>query len=239
MLYSSSLGFGWTVRILAFMMTAILGLSCSAIRARLPPRKGQFFILSAFKEFRFLSLVGSMFLIMMGTFIPFFYLPSFAVSHGMSQLLASYLVAILNGASFFGRVVPGILADKFGRLNGLCAAAMASGILALCWQKVTTNPSIIVFAVLYGFCSGAIVSLMSAAMAQVPESPRDIGTYLGMGMFCVSFASLIGPPINGALITHYHGFTQVTIFSGVVIIAGSFCILIVKHANGRGLLSKI
>lgn len=157
----------------------------------------------------------------------------------MSQLLASYLIAILNGASFFGRVVPGILADKFGRLNGLCAAALASGILALCWQKVTTNSSLIVFAGLYGFCSGAIVSLMSAAMAQVPSNPRDIGTYLGMGMFCVSFAALIGPPINGALITHYHGFTQITIFSGVMIVVGAFGILLVKHANGKGVLAKI
>ena len=219
-------------------MLAVLGLSCSGIRARLPPRKGQFFILSAFKETKFLSLVGAMFLIMMGVFIPIFYIPSFAVSHGMSQLLASYLAAILNGASLFGRVIPGILADKFGRLNGLCAAAVASGILALCWQRVTTNAALIVFSALYGFCSGAIVSLMSAAMAQVPDNPRDIGTYLGMGMFCVSFASLIGPPINGALISHYHGFVQVTIFSGVVILAGASVIPFVKIANGKAIWSK-
>jgi MFS family permease len=123
-------------------------------------------------------------------------------------------------------------------LNGLCIAALASGILALCWQKVTTNASIIVFSLLYGFCSGAIVSLMSAAMAQIPDNPRDIGTYMGMGMFCVSFASLIGPPINGALISHYHGFTQVTIFSGVMILVGACFIPLVKHANGKGIFSK-
>jgi predicted MFS family arabinose efflux permease len=239
MLYSSNLGFGWTVRILAFIMVAVLGLACTAIRARLPPRKDKFFIFSAFTEFRFLSLIAAMFLIVTGVFVPFFYLPSFAVSYGMSNLLSSYLVAILNGASFFGRVIPGILADKFGRLNGLGAAALASGILAFCWQKMTTNAEIIVFAALYGFCSGAIVSLMSAAIAQVPANPRDIGTYLGMGMFVVSFASLIGPPINGVLVSHYHGFTQVSIFSGAVLVVGSFMVLLVKHANGKGILSKI
>lgn len=239
MLYNHKLGFGWSVRVCGFLMLAILGLSCTAIRARLPPRKGQFFLLSAFKEFRFLSLVGAMFLIMMGIWAPFFYLPSFAVAHGMNQLLASYLIAIINAASFFGRVIPGILADKFGRLNGLCAAALASGILALCWQRVTSNADIIVFAGLYGFCSGAIVSLMSAAMAQVPSNPRDIGTYLGMGMFCVSFAALVGPPINGALISRYHSFTQVSIYSGVMLLVGGSCILLVKYANGKGVLSKI
>ena len=83
------------------------------------------------------------------------------------------------------------------------------------------------------------MSLMSAALAQVPSNPRDIGTYMGMGMFCVSFAALVGPPINGALITHYHGFTQVTIFSGVMILVGASGILLVKHANGKGVLAKI
>lgn len=157
----------------------------------------------------------------------------------MSPLLSSYLISILNGASLFGRIIPGILADKFGRLNGLCIASLASGILALCWQKITTNATIIVFSALYGFCSGAIVSLMSAAMAQVARNPRDLGTYLGMGMFCVSVAALVGPPVNGALITHYHGFTQITIFSGVTLLTGGFGILLVKLANGKGLFSII
>jgi hypothetical protein len=35
----------------------------------------------------------------------------------MDATLASYLLAIINAASTFGRVIPGVLADKFGRLN--------------------------------------------------------------------------------------------------------------------------
>jgi len=98
---------------------------------------------------------------MMGLFTPFFYLPTFAVEHGMSVQLAAYLVAILNGASFLGRVVPGILADKIGPLNMLFAAGASTGILIFVWQAITTNAGIIVFSVLFGFCSGAIISLMS------------------------------------------------------------------------------
>ena len=35
----------------------------------------------------------------------------------MSPNLAQYLVSILNAASFFGRTMPGYIADKVGRFN--------------------------------------------------------------------------------------------------------------------------
>ncbi|KAL3427810.1 riboflavin transporter MCH5 [Phlyctema vagabunda] len=239
MLYNPNLSFGWIVRIIGFLILTVLGISCIPIRARLPPRKGTFFIAAAFRNYQFLSIVGSTFLAMLGVFIPIFYLPSYAVSYGMDPLLASYLVAILNGASFFGRVIPGILADRVGRLNGLFVACISTGILILCWQAVRSNAAIIVFAAIYGFCSGAIVSLMSVALTQVPTDPREIGTYMGMGMCITAFAVLIGPPINGALVARYGGFEQVSIFSGVVVIVGGLSVLFAKHASGKGVFGKV
>ncbi len=206
MLYNPHLGFGWTVRICEFMMLAILSLSCAGIRARLPPRKSQLFLPSAFKEPLYLAIIGAAFLILLGLFIPFFYIPTYAVEHGVSTELASYLISILNGASFFGRIIPGILADKVGRLNMFFAAALRTGILLFCWPKITSNVGIIVFSALYGFFSGGVISLASVCIAFVPKDPRNIGTYLGQGMAVVSIAALIGPPVNGALVTRYGGF---------------------------------
>ena len=85
---------------------------------------------------------------MMLGFISFFYLSTYAVTRGMNDELASYLVSIPNGASFFGRIDPGILANRLGRLNMLCAAGLSNGIFILCWQRVTTSASITVFAAL-------------------------------------------------------------------------------------------
>jgi MFS family permease len=174
---------------------------------------------------------------MMGVFMPFFYLPTFGVAHGMSTQLASYIVAILNGASFFGRVIPGVLGDRVGRLNMLFGAALVTGILILCMQALDSNASIIAFSGLYGFFSGAIVSGMTAAFATVPENPREIGTYMGMAMACTSVAALIGPPIDGAFVKNFGGFDQVAIFSGIVVIAGSFGVLGVKTFLGKGLFA--
>jgi MFS family permease len=239
MLYNPNLSFGWSVRISGFIMLALIGPASAAIKARLPPRKGTFFLPKAFKNPQFLGVVGSTILMMFGMFMPFFYLPTFAMANGMSTDLASYIVAILNAASFFGRVIPGVLGDKLGRYNAFSAAALSSGILLLCMQWLNSSASIIVFSALYGFCSGAIVSGMSVVLAQVPKDPREIGTYMGMGMATVSIAALVGPPIDGAFQTHYHSFHQVATFSGIMVLVGGITCFLTKHTTGKGIFGKV
>lgn len=238
MLYNPSLSFGWTIRILGFMMLALILPACFSIRARLPPRAGRFLLLSAFKNRVYIAIIAAVFFMMLGIFTPFFYLPSYAVDHGMSPQLSSYLVAILNGASFLGRVIPGILADKLGPLNMMYIAGTCTGILILVWQAITTSAGIIVFSVLYGFFSGAIVSLMTFALASCPTNPQDIGTYMGMGMALVSVAVLVGPPANGALVTKYHGFNESLDMSGVFVVAGASVVLVAKYVSGKGMIAK-
>lgn len=81
---------------------------------------------------------------MFGLFTPFFYLTSYAVDQGMSPVLASYLIAILNASSFFGRVIPGVLGDKWGRLNIFFAGGVSTAVLIFCFTHVHTNAQIIV-----------------------------------------------------------------------------------------------
>ena len=238
MLYNPKLGFGWTIRILGFIMAALMLPSCFVIRARLPSRKGRFFLPEAFKNPVYNAIIGSVFLMMIGVFTPFFYLPTYAVQHGMSKELAANLSAILNGASFLGRVGPGILADKIGSLNMMMASGLCTGILVFCWQYMTTNAAIIAFSALYGFFSGAIISLMSFSLMSVTKNPQNIGTYMGMGMAVVSLATLIGPPINGALVSKHDSFKQAQDLSGSFVIAGALTILVAKKLKGGGMLSR-
>jgi len=238
MLYSGTLKFAWTIRILGFIIAALMLPSCFVIRARLPPRKGRFFLPEAFKIPLYDAIIFSVFLMLVGIFTPFFYLPTYAVQHGMNKELAANLSAILNGASFLGRVVPGVLADKIGALNMMMAAGLCTGILVFCWQVMTTNAEIIAFAALYGFFSGAIISLMTFSLTTVTKNPQNIGTYMGMGMAVVSLATLIGPPINGALVSKYGSFKQAQDFSGAFVIAGAVSLLVAKKLKGGGMFSK-
>ncbi len=87
-------------------------------------------------------------------FAPFFFLTSYAINIGMSTSLSFYLLSVLNGASLVGRIIMGILADKFGPFNLMCAVAMVSGIIGFCWTTVTSVGGLVVWALAYGFSSG-------------------------------------------------------------------------------------
>ena len=239
MLSDSKLTFGWTVRILGFVMVACLSITCLTIKARLPPRKGQFLLPIAFTEISYVALVVAMFFALLGLFTPFFYLPSYAVHYGMSVELASNLSAILNGASFFGRILVGVLADRLGRLNMLLVAVTVTAILIFCWPSAHSNAPIIVFSALYGFFSGAIISLMSTCFMSTAKDPKDIGTYYGMGIAIDSIAALIGPPITGALVKKYGGFDEAAYFSATAMVIAAIGTLGTKYAVGKGFWARV
>ena len=172
-------------------------------------------------------------------FTPQFFLPTYAVSIGVDPALASYLLAILNAASTFGRIIPGIFADRYGRLNVFALAGLATGVINLCMTEVKTTAGLVVYAIALGFSSGTIISGASTALSLCPKDPRDIGTYLGMGIAVSSVAALIGPPINGAFIDTYGGFLQVSIFSGVTLLVGGCCVVACKAGTTEGVFGKV
>ncbi|KAJ5771358.1 uncharacterized protein N7511_003409 [Penicillium nucicola] len=221
MLRNESLGFGWSVRIVGFIIFFMVLIAMITVRERLPPRRGKVILPAAFTRVSYTLTTLGIFFMMWGLFTPFFYLPQYAQSHGMESQLSSYLLSILNAASVFGRILPGMVADKIGRFNILIINSVCTGILLLCWIAITSNASIIVFAVLYGFFSGGIVSLMSPCIAQITPSPDQIGTHLGMSMAIIGLAGLTGTPICGALMEKYGTYTQAAVFSGVVMLFGA------------------
>lgn len=238
MLNGSSLGFGWSVRIIGFIFIPLLAFSCVVITSRLPPRTTNFIVWGAFKEPRFMLLALALSFMLLGVFTPLFYIPTYAVMKGIDPTLASYLLAIINAASTFGRVIPGVMADKFGRLNIFAIGGLVSGIVIFCWDKAETTAALVVYSIAIGFTSGTVVSGASAAFTECPTDPRDLGTYIGMGMGLSSFAALIGPPVNGVLVSNYGGFSQVTIFSGVMVLAGSFVAFATKATTPKGLFGR-
>ncbi|KAH6889185.1 major facilitator superfamily domain-containing protein [Thelonectria olida] len=238
LLNKTDLGFGWSVRITAFIMLPILAFSATCIRSRLPPRKTRFFLWSSFRQPMYVLLIITVFFAMIGMFVPLFLLPAYAITKGMSESLASYLVAVINGASIFGRVIPGVLGDKFGRINTLVGAAVSTSIIIFCWPKAETNASIIVIAALFGFSSGAIISGGSVAITLCTDDPKNIGTYMGVGMALASFSALVGPPVSGAMIDKYHGFEEVTYFGGAMTLFGAVLGAVAKSQSPQGLFGK-
>lgn len=122
--------------------------------------------------------------------------------------------------------MPSYVADKIGSLLTMSIMAFATALTVLViWLPVCFSEDLagtMTFTVLYGFTSGAFVSLMTPALVQLCDGKiGDLGIMLGTFMAINSFACLTGLPIQGALIQETGGFLGLIIFSGVCLLAGS------------------
>jgi predicted MFS family arabinose efflux permease len=238
MLNDSTLGFGWSVRVMGFAVIPLVVFASLTMRARLPPRKTNFLLPSAFRDRKYVCLVVALALMFLGMNTPIYFIPTYAVSKGVDPVLASYLIAIINGSSTFGRIIPGFLADKLGRFNVFAFGGVATGVCILCLNHIEGTPGLVAYCVFFGFSSGMIISGGSTALTVCAKNPQDFGTYMGMGMAAASVSVLIGPPINGALIDRYNGYNELAIFSGVVCLVGGCVATISKTSMPGGVFGR-
>ncbi|EKM75901.1 hypothetical protein AGABI1DRAFT_131804 [Agaricus bisporus var. burnettii JB137-S8] len=128
-----------------------------------------------FTDVAYLVSIAAAFCINLGLFFPFFYLQSYALSVGIKSSLAFYLLAILNGGSAFGRIIPNILAGKFGVYNTLLPSLYISSALVFAIFGIKNFAGLTIFAILYGFWSGAYVSLIPSLLCQLSPHPKELG----------------------------------------------------------------
>ncbi|KAK7059614.1 MFS general substrate transporter [Favolaschia claudopus] len=179
------------------------------------------------RDIPFWIFTAGIFLTYWGLFVPTFYLQLFAVEHHASQTLQTYSLAIMNAAGFVGRTIPMYYADILGLFNVLIPMTIISGGLAFAFLGATSNAGLIVFAILYGFFSGGVVSTAAPASASFSRNVGEIGTRMGTINFITSFSMLTGNPISGAIL-HPPEYTWVPpiVFSGVTVLAGAFLLSI-------------
>lgn len=264
------IGYGWTMRTFGFVILGLLAIACATVKSRLPPqpRKWQLAVfIEPFQDTRYIMTVIPSFVFFFGLFIPINYMEVQALSSGMSQRLAGYLLSILNAAryfyskscvflassgtltpivhSIFGRIIPGALADKFGPFNFQSLMAFVSAIIVLALGlTASTNAAFIVYAVLYGFAQGAYVSLLPAQIASISKV-EQIGVRTGVLFSVTSFAGLASNPVAGALLgdsSHGNtaGYDKLSIFSGCMLMGGAVLFTVARTYVARGkLLTRI
>lgn len=235
------LGFGWTTRIIAFVALAGLIFSLVVMKLRMPPPRQTRALLDlrALKEAPFMIFSLGLFFSFVGLYFPFFYLPTFFSSYLHSDgNLAFYIIAILNAASVFGRITPGLVADRIGSLNTMIPISLIAATLAFVWIGVRNIGGATVFSILYGYASGAIVSLPPTILAKLTPDMSALGTRMGM---CFTFAGLgilIGNPIAGALLDLEKAvFWKAQLFCAMMVAVGSVFFIslrLVQWKQGEG-----
>ena len=181
----------------------------------------------ALKDAKFATATVATFLIEFAVFIPYSYISSYAISSGLGAETAYLLNALLNAGAIPGRALPGYVADTFGVYNTMCVTSLvcATFIFGL-WQTAYDHKSrMMAFAVLFGFWSGAAISLTSVCIAQVCKV-EDIGKRIGTAFFIASFGALVGIPIAGVILESNKGqYRGLILFAGCMYAAAclAFC----------------
>ncbi|GES64216.1 major facilitator superfamily domain, general substrate transporter [Aspergillus terreus] len=206
------IGFPWTMRVCAFMILGLLLVTNVTISSNLDHRPRPFKVAQYLNPLRETNYV-----LMWGMFVPFDYIVSAGIHYGMSTSMAFNLIPILNGASFFGRTVPNILADKFGRFNVMIIMLLFSMILVLAlWLPGRSAATMIVFAALFGVGSGAGIGLGPVLIMGISPM-KEVGYRMGTILSIAGIGALTSPPIAGAIVgrTKNGDFDYACVFSGV------------------------
>ncbi|KAF2731872.1 MFS general substrate transporter [Polyplosphaeria fusca] len=238
----ATIGFAWALRTSGFLILLLLIPANLTIRTYQPPRPYAITrdkITKPFKEPPFVLIAAGFFCLSYGFFCPINFIPSEAEASGMDPNLVQYLLPLLNAASLFGRLASGFLADRLGRFNVFVGVCYMTGLWTLAlWLADTSPPALIAYAVLFGFFSGAYITLITALVLQV--SPlSELGLRQGLIFLIGAVGALTTNPITGAISDSSIGWAGLKIFAGVFWLAGATFVLIARiRETGWRLLAR-
>ncbi|KAM0756107.1 MFS general substrate transporter [Meredithblackwellia eburnea MCA 4105] len=234
----AKIGFGKTIRALAYLQTGCFVLVNLLIRPRKLPPKVQPPLRATLMKFTRQPLtwvlsIGTA-LIIMGIWIPLFYIQVYLQAHNAPPVLLKYCIAITNGAAVVGRLSSGPIADRIGTLNAAVPYSFVTGVLCFALIGAKSFGASVTWLVLYGIANGLFVTILTPILMTLAEDVSEIGMRVGYGLFLVAIATLIGSPIAGALLSAAGGsYAAPFSFAGAACIAGSGLLAIARFSQAR------
>lgn len=239
MLNNSKMSFGWSIRVIGFVMLAVFIPSVISIRARLPPRKKKFFLPRAFVELKFMVLASACF--DNARHRRPAALPANLRSGPRDERLNGQLppcntkwsiVLRQNHPRDSRRQILWPLQRPLRRRN-----RKRHHVFLLATRDVQHLPRRLLSLLRLRFrcCALGLWSLFRDCTIRSTEYrhvPCDGHVSL------VGISTLIGPPISGALIDRFGGYEQVSFFCGAVALVGGLLVIPVKILCGGKLMSK-
>lgn len=224
------IGFKWTMRVIALIELFMLVIANLTLRRRLePPKKSASFSpWNDLKKPAFTVFTIGGVLNFLGLYTLLTYIDLSATRIGISPRFSFYLISITNAGSGLGRISSGFLADRFGALTVTGPLTLVCAAMTYAWPFVTGKGALIAIGIIYGFCSGAYVSLLPVPlmiMGELHDAGRRSGTFFSF----VALGALAGPPISGAIAQNTDGFKGVGYYAGSCILGGVGFLYLTKY----------
>lgn len=156
--------------------------------------------LSVFKDRGFvIYLIGNMMFIF-GAYAPFVFLPNYAISQGVDEYSAAYLLSIMGFVDMFVRPGTGLVASSKWirpRIQYFFSFAMVlNGICHLLCPLMKSYSFLVVYAVFFGVSFGMIFALVFECLMDLMGNQR-FPSAVGLVTIIECFPVLVGPPAAG------------------------------------------
>ncbi|QLQ80873.1 hypothetical protein HG537_0E02280 [Torulaspora globosa] len=240
-------GYAWAIRITGFICLACLIVSTTLCRERELVQKKPFksktelmkwYVSSSlnwryFLEWKFLFAALGASLAEASLTTSSTYLASYSLTRGNSESTSFALITVINAIGALGRYIPGYVADRYiGRFNVYIIAVTISGLSNLIiWLPFGGYTAALwVYACIYGFSSGSILSLTPVCIGQISRT-EDFGKRYSTAYFLQAIVTIPMLPIAGVIINKgtVPEYNKFIVFVSVLMLAGAACNVITRH----------
>lgn len=171
--------------------------SCASMLRRI----ASYLELSLLTERPYLTYTLGVTLFNVGYFVPYFHLVAHSRQVGFSEYQAAFVMSAAGASDILGRVVSGWFSDlgHFRVVHLLTLWTGLAGVFIMLLPVSSMSGSyaaLMVISLLYGFCSGALTSVVFAVVPMIVGVERTMGA-LGLLQLIESGAGLLGTPLSG------------------------------------------
>eukprot|EP01090_Pellita_catalonica_P022495 TRINITY_DN8772_c0_g1_i1.p2 TRINITY_DN8772_c0_g1~~TRINITY_DN8772_c0_g1_i1.p2 ORF type:complete len:211 (-),score=22.60 TRINITY_DN8772_c0_g1_i1:18-650(-) len=184
------------------------------------------------KSHIFIRFALAIFLLGFSYMSVWYHLVIYAEEEGLSSYEASSALSLAGLSSAVGRVVAGLLGDRIGHLMVFKLSFVGIGVMTCLWVLAQSLESILVFAILFGFFSGSMVSIMPVAVAERYGAAR-LSTVLGM--LCVFLAPgyVCGPYLVGLAFDYFGNYIVAAEISGGIALAAALILITIPSQPSK------
>ncbi|CDO77695.1 hypothetical protein BN946_scf184969.g46 [Trametes cinnabarina] len=219
------IGFAIATRANAGMISGLLLIACVVMRTRTTQVRTPPPLWSSAKRFvkdgAYVFTAIGMTVFALGFYFPLFYIQLDALTHGLDKTFSFYSLVILNACSFLGRLSPGFFANKLGVENITVVSTFVCAVLILGMIGLSSVASVVVIGIIYGFFAGTYIAMLAPLLAHLTDDMSELGARMGLAFALCGFGTLVGTPIDGALLTGDYIWWRPALFSGLMAFLGT------------------
>ena len=223
-------GYRTTLRAIAVALVVLTGPLIPLLRGR-PGQQGNASPKTDWSFLRkplFWTYSVSNLLMGLGYFFPSLYLPSYAVSIGLSVPQGALLLALMSVSQVAGQFTFGFLSDRKVSLNMLITVSLSIAAIATfsSWGVARSLPPLVFFALLYGFFAAGYTAMWARMVTAISDEPS--ASQAIFGLFCCGkgIGNVLAGPISAGLLRlssdtggYGHGTYQaVVVFTGLCLL---------------------